>query len=175
MSRETKNYPVRKFHFLWLQTKLACSPVHCFLPGPSSSWSVIQAVLCLSLTHIPDPWWFFSSLIMIHAVKRAMSRSSYLGSKSWSRDKAVVHSGGVTWAQFSGLCTLYNVVLILLIDPSPGCWSLVKTVVHVGGWAGNRRRAPEKEREPNFVMGPCGDDALWDLLVPPSRSGLGCK
>ena len=48
-------------------------------------------------------------------------------------------------------------------------------MVHVGGWAGNRRRAPEKEREPNFVMGPCGDDALWDLLVPPSRSGLGCE
>ena len=54
-----------------------------------------------------------------------------------------------------------------------GVFSIVKTVVHVVGRGGNRRRVLAKVSDPNFVE-LCVDD-VQHLLLPHSCSGLGCK
>ena len=48
---------------------------------------------------------------------------------------------------------------------------MFKIVVRVEGWAGSRRRVPEKVPEPSFVE-LCGDEP--DLLVQSGGVGLGC-
>ena len=101
-------------------------------------------------------WRSWSSILVLHTGPRkrlwCMWRTSMENEES---------KGG--WAHHLCVCCL---ILVLEND-----WPLFKIVVRVEGWAGSRRRVPEKVSEPSFVE-LCGDEP--DLLVQSGGVGLGC-